>query len=141
MEVRTLNGSIISNRLPITYREMTLNPLVNPINKTLNIIKDNGGIFLTTHQNGKDLVSLSSRMARCLWAKPKIVNSMEEAQKRVRDSISISEGYAFIGDATDIKYLELSNCDLQEVGDQFSKKPYALAVPQGSPLKDQLNDA
>ena len=70
-----------------------------------------------------------------------IVNSMEEAQKRVRDSISISEGYAFIGDATDIKYLELSNCDLQEVGDQFSKKPYALAVPQGSPLKDQLNDA
>ena len=27
------------------------------------------------------------------------------------------------------------------VGDEFSRKPYALAVQQGSPLKDQLNDA
>ena len=70
-----------------------------------------------------------------------LVNSMEEAKKRVRESISISEGYALIGDATDIKYLELTSCDLQVVGDEFSKKPYALAVPQGSPMKDQLNDA
>lgn len=27
------------------------------------------------------------------------------------------------------------------VGEEFSRKPYALAVQQGSPLKDQLNDA
>ena len=27
------------------------------------------------------------------------------------------------------------------VGDEFSRKPYALAVQQGSPLKDQFNDA
>ena len=30
---------------------------------------------------------------------------------------------------------------LKMVGEEFSKKPYALAVQQGSPLKDQLNDA
>ena len=45
------------------------------------------------------------------------------------------------GDATDIRYQTLTNCDLQMVGDEFSRKPYALAVQQGSPLKDQFNDA
>ena len=27
------------------------------------------------------------------------------------------------------------------VGDEFSRKPYALATQQGSPLKDSLNNA
>jgi len=27
------------------------------------------------------------------------------------------------------------------VGDEFSRKPYAIAVQQGSPLKDQFNNA
>ena len=44
-------------------------------------------------------------------------------------------------DATDVRYQDLVTCDLQMVGDEFSRKPYALAVQQGSPLKDQLNDA
>ena len=38
----------------------------------------------------------------------------------------------------------MTNCDLQVVGneeDEFGKKPYALAVQKGSPLKDKLNDA
>ena len=48
--------------------------------------------------------------------------------------------YAFVGDATDIKYAEMINCDLQMVGKEFSSKPYALAVQQGSPLKDILTD-
>ena len=42
------------------------------------------------------------------------------------------------------RYLAMTECDLQVVGyegDEFSKKPYALAVQKGSPLKDQLNDA
>lgn len=33
------------------------------------------------------------------------------------------------------------DCDLQMVGDEFSRKPYAIAVQQGSPLKDQFNNA
>ena len=45
------------------------------------------------------------------------------------------------GDATDIRYQELTNCDIQMVGEEFSKKPYALAVQKGSPLKDRLNEA
>ena len=67
--------------------------------------------------------------------------SLEEAKERVRQSKSSSEGYAFIGDATDIRYQVLTNCDLQMVGEEFSRKPYALAVQQRSPLKDTLNDA
>lgn len=52
-----------------------------------------------------------------------------------------SAGFAFLGDATDIRYQVLTNCDLQTVGEEFSRKPYAIAVQQGSPLKDQFNNA
>jgi len=45
------------------------------------------------------------------------------------------------GDATDIRYLVLTSCDLQMVGEEFSRKPYAIATQQGSPLKDQFNNA
>nr|WHU27575.1 ionotropic receptor 25a [Matsumurasca onukii] len=67
--------------------------------------------------------------------------TLEEAVQRVRDSPSSSEGFAYLGDATDIKYLVMTNCDLQQVGDEFSRKPYAIAVQQGSALKEQLNSA
>ncbi|XP_055686801.1 ionotropic receptor 25a [Lutzomyia longipalpis] len=67
-------------------------------------------------------------------------NSLEEAVGRVRNSTTAT-GFAFLGDATDIRYLVLTNCDLQIVGEEFSRKPYAIAVQQGSPLKDQFNNA
>ncbi|XP_060526726.1 ionotropic receptor 25a isoform X2 [Cylas formicarius] len=67
--------------------------------------------------------------------------TLEEAVSRVKKSMSTSEGFAFLGDATDIKYLEMTNCDLTIVGEEFSRKPYAIAVQQGSPLKDQFNTA
>ena len=54
---------------------------------------------------------------------------------------SINWHFEHAGDATDIRYAALTNCDLQMVGEEFSRKPYALAVQQGSPLKDILNDA
>ncbi|KAJ8982944.1 hypothetical protein NQ317_005259 [Molorchus minor] len=68
-------------------------------------------------------------------------NSLDEAVKKVRASKSSSEGFAFLGDATDIRYLEITSCDLTIVGEEFSRKPYAIAVQQGSPLKDQFNTA
>ncbi|XP_071447959.1 ionotropic receptor 25a [Hetaerina americana] len=67
--------------------------------------------------------------------------STVEAVSRVRASKSSSEGFAFLGDATDIRYLTMTNCDLFMVGEEFSRKPYAIAVQQGSPLKDQFNSA
>lgn len=68
-------------------------------------------------------------------------NTLDEAVARVRASKSSSEGFAFLGDATDVKFLELTTCNLQMVGEEFSRKPYAIAVQQGSPLKDQFNTA
>ncbi|XP_050303158.1 ionotropic receptor 25a isoform X2 [Anthonomus grandis grandis] len=66
---------------------------------------------------------------------------LDSAIERVRKSKSSSEGFAYLGDATDIKYLEMTNCDFTIVGEEFSRKPYAIAVQQGSPLKDQFNTA
>ncbi|XP_045465675.1 ionotropic receptor 25a-like [Harmonia axyridis] len=68
-------------------------------------------------------------------------SSIEEAIGKVRLSKSATDGFAFIGDATDIKYYQLITCDLVSVGEEFSKKPYALALQQGSPLKEKLNTA
>ncbi|XP_077296416.1 ionotropic receptor 25a isoform X2 [Arctopsyche grandis] len=68
-------------------------------------------------------------------------NTAEEALERVRASKSSSEGFAWLADATDVRYHVMTSCDLQSVGDEFSRKPYAIAVQQGSPLKDQFNNA
>ncbi|KAK4002516.1 hypothetical protein OUZ56_004340 [Daphnia magna] len=68
--------------------------------------------------------------------------TFEEALTRVRASnAENNDGFAFLGDATDIRYQVLVNCDLQMVGEEFSRKPYAVAVQEGSPLRDLLNDA
>lgn len=66
--------------------------------------------------------------------------TLEDAVSRVRNSTTATE-FAFVGDATDIRYLQMTNCDLQVVGEEFSRKPYAIAVQQGSHLKDQFNNA
>ena len=78
-----------------------------------------------------------------MWSNMKEIlpMNMVEALMMVRTSPTQSEGFALIADATDVKYLSMTNCDLQMVGEEFSRKPYALAVQQGSPLKDLLNDA
>lgn len=87
--------------------------------------------------------------------------TFDEALTRVRASNGENDGFAFLGtfanavawlklytllllqtgDATDIRYQVLINCDLQMVGEEFSRKPYAVAVQEGSPLRDLLNDA
>ncbi|XP_054258118.1 ionotropic receptor 25a-like [Macrosteles quadrilineatus] len=71
----------------------------------------------------------------------KFPKTLEEAVNRVLQSKDSSEGFAFLGDAIDIKYQALINCELQMVGDEFSRKPFAIAVQQGSPLKDSFNNA
>lgn len=40
-----------------------------------------------------------------------------------------------LGDATDIRYIEMTSCDFIIVGEEFSRKPYAIGVQKGSPLK------
>lgn len=68
-------------------------------------------------------------------------SSIEEAIAKVRLSKSPTDGFAFIGDASDIKYQQLITCDLVAVGEEFSRTPFALALQQGSSLKEKLNTA
>jgi len=63
-------------------------------------------------------------------------SDFKQAQLRIKNQ---SEDFAFIGDATQNKYATLTDCELWQVGEEFSRKPYALAVQDGSPLKDQLS--
>ena len=44
-------------------------------------------------------------------------------------------------DAIKVKYAAMTSCELQQVGKEFSRKPLALAVQEGSPLKENLNAA
>lgn len=67
---------------------------------------------------------------------------IDEALRRIRrEGPYANNEFAFIGDASTIKYLVMTNCDFAQVGEEFSRKPYAIAVQQGSPLKDQFNNA
>ena len=47
------------------------------------------------------------------------------------------------GDATDIRYLELTNCDVEIISDQeFMSRPLAFAVQKGkNSLRDALSNA
>ncbi|XP_055341715.1 ionotropic receptor 25a-like [Paramacrobiotus metropolitanus] len=49
------------------------------------------------------------------------------------------DGFALIGDTAILQYKANLDCNLTIVGEEFSRKPYALAVQEGSPLRDQLS--
>ncbi|KAF8790580.1 Ionotropic receptor 25a like protein [Argiope bruennichi] len=67
--------------------------------------------------------------------------TFDEGIEKVLASKGSQEGFAFIADSTQVKYAVMINCELIAVGSEFSRKPLALAVQQGSPLKDQLSSA
>ena len=70
-----------------------------------------------------------------------LVDTVSAGVERVRLSTSATEGHAFIAEATEVKYAVLTDpCNLEEIGEEFSRKPYALAVQKGSPLKDSLSE-
>ncbi|XP_033323073.2 ionotropic receptor 25a [Megalopta genalis] len=68
------------------------------------------------------------------------VRNVEQAAKTVR-KVNRTFEFAFIADAMTINYLILTNCDFRQVGQEFGKKPFALAVQKDSPLKRRIDDA
>lgn len=68
------------------------------------------------------------------------VRDAAQAVKMLREANRTFE-FAFITDATTIKYLTLTNCDFRQVGREFSKRQFAFAVRRGSPLKRRIDDA
>ncbi|XP_050716691.1 ionotropic receptor 25a-like isoform X2 [Eriocheir sinensis] len=49
--------------------------------------------------------------------------------------------FAFIHDASEIRYEVFQDCLLTEVGEPFAEQPYAIAVQQGSHLQDEISRA
>lgn len=47
---------------------------------------------------------------------------------------------ALIAEASDIQYHAMLNCTFKEIGPEFSKKPYAIALQMNSPLTKEFND-
>ncbi|CAJ0595110.1 unnamed protein product [Cylicocyclus nassatus] len=68
----------------------------------------------------------------------KLPSNIDDAVRRVLDP---EEQFAFIGDASHIKYMAYTNCQLQQVGTELARKPYAIAVQSGSYLRDQISSA
>ncbi|XP_055688085.1 glutamate receptor 3 isoform X2 [Lutzomyia longipalpis] len=64
------------------------------------------------------------------------VANSEEGFRQVNEHINAD--FAFIHDSSEIKYEISRSCNLTEVGEEFGKQPYAIAVQQGSHLQDQL---
>uniref|UniRef100_T1IIS9 Ionotropic glutamate receptor C-terminal domain-containing protein n=1 Tax=Strigamia maritima TaxID=126957 RepID=T1IIS9_STRMM len=72
-----------------------------------------------------------------LWInmkKTKLPRTFKDGLQRVRDG-----DFALLAESTELKYESITNCDVMTVGEEFSRKPYALAVQKGSPLKRQLS--
>ncbi|XP_076372060.1 ionotropic receptor 25a isoform X2 [Tachypleus tridentatus] len=86
---------------------------------------------------------VSDKYTKIWWTmqETEMPTSFKSGVRRVKESQGSQEGFAFIADSTQVKYATMTNCDLEEIGNEFSRKPLALAVQQGSPLKDQLSSA
>lgn len=61
------------------------------------------------------------------------VANAEEGFREVNEHINAD--FAFIHDSSEIKYEISRSCNLTEVGEEFGKQPYAIAVQQGSHLQ------
>ncbi|KAG8312620.1 hypothetical protein J6590_018262 [Homalodisca vitripennis] len=86
---------------------------------------------------------ISSKYTR-LWKAMKeagLPSTQEEAVERVLASKSSTDGFAYIGDGTNIRYQCIINCDLQMVGEEFGKLPLGIALQKNSPIKETLNKA
>ncbi len=47
--------------------------------------------------------------------------------------------FAFIHDASEVRYEYYNNCNFTEVGEPFAEQPYAVAVQQGSHLQEEIS--
>lgn len=47
--------------------------------------------------------------------------------------------FAFIHDASQVRYEYYNNCNFTEVGEPFAEQPYAVAVQQGSHLQEEIS--
>ena len=66
-----------------------------------------------------------------------MVDTAQEGFQRVLDDEKGT--FAFIHDASEIKYNFYRNCNFTEIGEPFAEQPYAVAVQQGSHLQEEIS--
>uniref|UniRef100_A0ABD2WDN8 Ionotropic glutamate receptor C-terminal domain-containing protein n=1 Tax=Trichogramma kaykai TaxID=54128 RepID=A0ABD2WDN8_9HYME len=66
-----------------------------------------------------------------------LLKSFDEAIERLEAPQS---KFAFITEATDVKYRALTDCQYKEIGPEFAKKPYAIALQKNSNLTQAFNN-
>ena len=64
-----------------------------------------------------------------------LLSSSEEGLQRVMQG-----DFALIDEAPYLQYAMAQHCGLTTIGKQFSTKSYAFALPQGSPLTEQVSN-
>ncbi len=67
--------------------------------------------------------------------------TLEDAIKRVEASPNPAEGFAFVGDSSIIRYQTMVNCEVEEIGEEFSMKLYALGLQKGDPMANNISSA
>ncbi|RWS05264.1 glutamate receptor ionotropic: kainate 2-like protein, partial [Dinothrombium tinctorium] len=67
--------------------------------------------------------------------------TFEEGMRRVLASYSAHSGFVLVGEATKVRWAKYTNCELIQSGNEFSRKPMALAVAENDTLKDVLSSA
>ena len=67
--------------------------------------------------------------------------STDEAIAKVEASPNPAEGFVYVGDAAKIRYAAMTNCLVEQVGPEFSLRPYALATQKGDSLNSKISMA
>ncbi|RWS23425.1 glutamate receptor ionotropic: kainate 2-like protein, partial [Leptotrombidium deliense] len=67
--------------------------------------------------------------------------TFEEGMRKVLKSYSAHGGFALVGEATKVRWAKYTNCQLIQSGNEFNRKPLALAVQENDTLKEILSSA
>lgn len=65
------------------------------------------------------------------------VATPEEGFQRVDNDLEAN--FAFIHDASEVRYKYYQNCNFTEIGEPFAEQPLAVAVQQGSHLQKEIS--
>jgi len=75
-----------------------------------------------------------------IWHKMERDGEMVSSNQRgVNNVLEEEGGFAHIMESVSVDYFVARNCDLIKVGDTFSPRMYGIALPQGSPHREELN--
>ncbi|GMR59002.1 hypothetical protein PMAYCL1PPCAC_29197 [Pristionchus mayeri] len=115
----------IEERFYQVWKEMSLNESMTP--------RDRARLAVWDYPVSDRYTNMWRYMQEC-----RLPLTLDEAIHRV---LTTPDGFAYIGDATEIKYATLTNCGLQQIGTEFSRKPFAMALHPAHPLKNNISNA